>query len=143
MSMDANAGPAVSAMSDGAIFNKRSGKKDRPTTSNTPTRIDATSAPRIEPMPPITMTTNARISISSPMPDSTERIGPAIRPARPARKAPMPKMIVYKRRMLTPNARIIGPLLAPARISIPVLVLEINIYRIAATSKPTAIITNL
>ena len=33
------------------------------------------NAPRIEPMPPITMTTKARISTLSPMPGSTERIG--------------------------------------------------------------------
>ena len=76
------------------VLNNRSGKKERPITSNTPTSIDATTAPRIDPMPPITMTTNARISISSPIPDSTERIGPAIRPARPARKEPIPKIIV-------------------------------------------------
>ena len=113
-------------MSDDTTCNSRSGRNDRPTTSNTPTRIEATSAPLIDPIPPITMTTNAIISMSSPMPDSTDRIGPAISPAKPARNDPMPKIIVYKRRMFTPSARIIGPLLAPARISMPVRVLEMK-----------------
>ena len=97
--MEASAGPAVSAMSDDTTCNSRSGRNDRPTTSNTPTRIEATSAPQIDPIPPNTMTTNAIISISSPMPDSTDRIGPASSPAKPARNDPMPKIIVYKRRI--------------------------------------------
>ena len=141
--MEARAGPAVSAISDDTTFKSKSGKNDLPTTSNTPTSIEAISAPRIEPIPPITMTTNAMISISSPIPDSTERIGPAISPAKPARNDPMPNMIVYKSRIFTPKARIIGPLLAPARINIPVRVLEMKKKRNKATNSPTPIIISL
>src|SRR5205809_395939 len=43
-----------------------------------PTRRAATKAPRIEPMPPITMTTKAEMRTLSPIPDSTVKIGPAM-----------------------------------------------------------------
>ena len=94
MSIEDKAGPAVSATSEDVKLSMSAGSVDRPTTSNTPTKMDATKAPRIDPMPPITMTTKARISMSSPMPDSTEISGAAISPAKPAKKAPMPNMIV-------------------------------------------------
>ena len=66
------------------------GAKERPSVSTRPTSSAATKAPRIEPMPPITMTTKARISTLSPMPGSTERIGATIAPAKPASMAPKP-----------------------------------------------------
>ena len=53
-----------------------------------PTRREPTRAPRIEPIPPMTMTTKVRIRICSPMPTWTETSGPAIAPAKPARTAP-------------------------------------------------------
>ena len=43
-----------------------------------PTMIAATNAPRIEPMPPMMMTTKARIRMFSPMPICTVRIGACI-----------------------------------------------------------------
>ena len=94
MSIEDKAGPAVSATSEDINFSISAGSVDRPTISNTPTKMDATKAPRIDPMPPITMTTKARISMSSPMPDSTDMRGAAIKPANPAKNAPMPNMIV-------------------------------------------------
>ncbi len=41
----------------------------------------AMKAPRIEPMPPMTMTTKARMRMLSPMPGSTEMIGAIMMPA--------------------------------------------------------------
>ena len=72
-----------------------------------------------EPMPPMTMTTKARISTLSPMPGSTERIGAAITPAKPASMAPKPKTSMNRRRISTPSAATIGALVAPARTSMP------------------------
>lgn len=126
MSIEDKAGPTVSATSEDVKLSMSAGSVDRPTTSNTPTKMDATKAPRIDPIPPMTITTKAKINMSSPMPDSTEMRGAAIRPASPAKNAPMPKIIVYSKRILTPKARTMGPLLAPARMSIPVRVLEMN-----------------
>ena len=59
-----------------------------------PTMIAATNAPRIEPMPPMMMTTKARIRMFSPMPICTVRIGACIRPAKPASAAPSPNTSV-------------------------------------------------
>ena len=90
--------------------------------STRPTRSAARKAPRIEPMPPMTMTTKARISTLSPMPGSTDRIGATIAPAKPASIAPKPKTSVNRSRMLTPSAETIGALVAPARTSMPMRV---------------------
>ena len=49
------------------IFNNV-GKKARPAVSTKPTSSAPTKAPRIEPMPPITIHTSTRIRICSPMP---------------------------------------------------------------------------
>jgi len=70
-------------------------------------------------MPPITMTTNARMSTVSPMPGSTEMIGAIMMPAKPASMVPKPKTIMNRRRILTPRAETIGASVAPARTSIP------------------------
>jgi hypothetical protein len=51
----------------------------------------AMKAPRIEPMPPMMITTKARIKMFSPMPICTVRIGACINPASPASAAPRPK----------------------------------------------------
>ena len=67
---------------------KAIGSRKRPRVSVTPTRIAPTSAPLIEPMPPITTTTKAMISTGSPMPTCTDWIGPISAPARPASAAP-------------------------------------------------------
>ena len=54
---------------------KAIGSRKRPSVSVTPTRMAPTSAPLIEPMPPMTMTTKARISTGSPMPTCTDCSG--------------------------------------------------------------------
>jgi hypothetical protein len=70
-------------------------------------------------MPPITITTKARIRMLSPMPGSTERIGATIAPAKPASMAPKPNTIMKSLWMLTPSADTMEALLAPARTSMP------------------------
>ena len=94
-------------------------------------------APRMEPMPPMTMTTKVRMRMDSPMPDSTARMGPALTPARPASSAPSPKTRVYRSLMFTPRAPIISRLNAPARMRMPKRVRVNSRYRNTATSAPT------
>jgi hypothetical protein len=53
-------------------------------------------APRIEPMPPVTITTSVRMRMGSPMPGCTETMGPAMRPARPASAAPSAKTTEFE-----------------------------------------------
>ena len=93
-------------------------------------------------MPPTMITTRVWISTFSPMPDWTEKIGPAISPARPANAAPRPKIAMFSRRMLTPRAETISGCVAPARISMPIRVRLISQYKNAATPRPTAMIAN-
>ena len=64
------------------------GKNIPPRVSVRPTRILPIRAPFTEPMPPITITTKARMSTGSPIPTSTDCIAPTNAPARPANAAP-------------------------------------------------------
>ena len=73
---------------------RRIGRRKRPRVSVTPTRMAPTSAPLIEPMPPMTTTTKAMMRTGSPMPTWTDWIGPISAPARPARAAPRAKTMV-------------------------------------------------
>src|SRR4030095_6043483 len=71
ISIEASAGPALLA-ADGPIIVLSIGlRKARPSVSTMPTTTAPTSAPRIEPVPPITMTTNTWMRISSPRPGRT------------------------------------------------------------------------
>ena len=85
-----NAVAAVEAAVALSILRSRSGRKARPSVSIKPTKIAARKAPRIEPMPPITMMTKARIRMFSPIPIWTVKMGACISPARPASAAPSP-----------------------------------------------------
>ncbi len=87
--------------------------------STRPIRSAETNAPRIEPMPPMTITTKARMRIWSPMPGSTERIGATMMPAKPASIAPKPKTSMKSRRMSTPSAETMPGCVEPARTSMP------------------------
>ena len=62
--------------------------------SVTPTKIEPTKAPFIDPMPPITITTKAKIKIGYPIPTSTDCMAPIIAPESPARAAPKAKTTV-------------------------------------------------
>jgi len=115
-------GPAVEAAAGLNTIRSKSGKNARPSVSIKPTKIAATIAPRIEPMPPMTVMTKARIRMFSPIPICTVRIGACISPARPASAAPSPNTSVYSSLMFTPSAPTISRLLAPARINIPMRV---------------------
>ena len=92
---------------------------ERPSVSTSPISSAAMNAPRIEPMPPMTMTTNARIRTLSPMPGSTDKIGAIITPAKAASMVPKPNTIMNRRRISTPSAETICALVAPARTSMP------------------------
>ncbi len=113
------------------------GTKVRPAVSTTPTNIAPKNAPRIEPMPPMTMTTNAKIKILSPMPTCTANKGPSMPPAMAHRAAPTPNTAVNKRVTLLPMAKAISRLAAPARTCMPTRVRVISTYKNKATAKPT------
>ena len=66
----------------------KSAKNTLPKVSTKPTSSEASSAPVIEPMPPITTTTNQMISTLAPMFGYTEDIGAAIIPASAANATP-------------------------------------------------------
>ena len=120
--MEASAGPTVRAGAGPMTRRRMSTENERPSVSTSPISRAAIKAPRIEPMPPMTMTTKARIRTVSPIPGSTERIGATMMPAKPASIAPKPKTIMNRRRISTPSAETILALLAPARTSMPVRV---------------------
>ena len=90
--------------------------------STSPTSSAATKAPRIEPMPPMTTTTNARISIGSPIPTCTASSGAVIIPAKPASAAPRAKVSENSIPIFTPRPCTIRRLAAPARMSMPMRV---------------------
>src|SRR5207302_1197846 len=73
--MEATAGPAALANCGGRNRLKKSGRNARPLVSTMPTSSAPTNAPRTEPMPPITITTKARIRMFSRMPTCTAKIG--------------------------------------------------------------------
>ncbi|MNS90163.1 hypothetical protein D3C72_1242000 [compost metagenome] len=100
----------------------------------------AISVPRTEPMPPTTITTSARISTGSPMPDCTDRIGPASAPATPASTDPSRNSSVFSRSTLAPSTLAMGALLAPARISMPKRVRWIRNHAPTATRAPIPMI---
>ena len=90
------------------------------------------NAPFIEPMPPITMTTNATMMIWLPMPIDASVIGAIIIPARPASTAPMTNTIENSKPILIPRALIMVRFEAPARMRIP------NRVRVTRTNRPNA-----
>ena len=71
MSIEARAGPAASAAGGEMKWPSRGLRNARPMVSTMPTTSAPTSAPRIEPMPPMTITTSTWMRISSPMPGCT------------------------------------------------------------------------
>src|SRR5947209_20555529 len=73
------------------IPSTNSGKPMAPKARVKPMRIAAISAPRIEPMPPITVTMKLSIRIDRPMPGVSVLVGAARAPAIPASTLPTPK----------------------------------------------------
>ena len=74
----------------------------RPTVSIMPTSSEPTSAPRIEPMPPITITSKAGMRMLSPMPTLTASSGPSNAPASAQARAERAKTKVNRGWMRTP-----------------------------------------
>ncbi|MCY1364079.1 hypothetical protein D9M69_508690 [compost metagenome] len=118
------------------------GSSTLPKVSTRPTMSAATSAPRTEPMPPMTTTTKHMISTELPMPGYTLEMGEAIMPAMAARATPSANTTPWIRRMLMPRASVISRLKAPARIFMPRRVFEIRRYRPSASATHTAEITS-
>src|SRR5438105_2634557 len=115
-----------------------SAKKTLPKVSTKPTSSEATSAPVIEPMPPITTTTKQMISTLAPMPGYTDDMGAAIMPASAASATPPANTMRYSRVMSMPSPRAMSRLLAPARIIMPRRVRLTTQYRPQATSTQAA-----
>ncbi len=92
--MEASADPTPVARDGSITVPKAAGSRNLPSVSVMPTRSAPTSAPRIEPMPPITITTKARISTGSPIPTCTDWSVPTSAPASPASAAPSAKTSV-------------------------------------------------
>src|SRR5436190_17961785 len=115
-----------------------SAKNTLPKVSTTPTSSDATSAPVIEPMPPITTTTKQTISTLDPMPGYTEDIGAAIMPASAASATPPANTTRYRSLISMPRPRTMSRLLAPARIIIPSRVRLTTQYSAPATTMQAA-----
>ena len=93
-------------------------------------------------MPPMTITTKARMRMFSPMPTCTARMGPSIAPATAHSAAPKPNTSVNNRLMSTPMAVAISRFEAPARTSMPVRVRVTRKYSSTATTSPTPMISS-
>src|SRR5256885_3780630 len=87
MEIAASVGPTLDATAGENTWRSSMGKKARPAVSTMPTSRAPTRAPRMEPMPPMTMHTSTRIRMSSPMPTCTEVMGPSSAPATAASMA--------------------------------------------------------
>ena len=113
----------------------------RPAVSTNPTNNAPKKAPRIEPIPPITITTKAKIKILSPIPTCTARSGPSIPPATAHSAAPTPNTAVNKPCTWLPIAIAMSRFAAPARTCIPTRVRVMSTYNNKATNKPTPIMS--
>ncbi|MNV60127.1 hypothetical protein D3C71_1525810 [compost metagenome] len=140
MAMAASVGPTLEATAGEKTWRSSMGRKARPAVSTMPTSKAPTKAPRIEPMPPMTMHTSTRIRISSPMPTCTEVIGPSSAPATAASMAPSTNTPRNSRGTRTPIKVAIWRLEAPARTSTPARVRVTNQYRPAAAATPNTMI---
>ena len=87
--------------------------------ASTPTRKPATTAPAIEPMPPMTTTANAKMMSSLPINGETFRIGAARTPPSAASATPKPNTGVTQRSTLIPSARVSSGRSVAARTIIP------------------------
>src|SRR4030095_9255489 len=94
---------STSAISRYTPMPDSSAKKTLPNVSTKPTSSEATSAPVMEPMPPITTTTKQMMSTLDPMPGYTDDIGAAIMPASAASATPPAKTMRYSRWMSMPR----------------------------------------
>ena len=138
--MAASVGPTLDATAGENTWRSSMGRKARPAVSTMPTSKAPTKAPRIEPMPPMTIQTSTRIRISSPMPTCTEVIGPSSAPATAASMAPSANTPRNNSGTRTPISVAICRLDAPARTSTPARVRVTNQYRPSAAATPKAMI---
>src|SRR5437899_2822228 len=113
------------------------GRSTLPKVSARPTSSAPKKAPLIEPIPPITTTTNERMRTFSPIPGYTVVSGAASIPARPASAVPALKTIANRRRTSIPSASTISAFEAPARTRMPKRVLR-TIWRMATPMQTQA-----
>ena len=137
--MAASVGPTLDATAGENTWRSSMGRKARPAVSTMPTSKAPTKAPRIEPMPPMTIQTSTRIRISSPMPTCTEVIGPSSAPATAASMAPSANTPRNSSGTRTPISVAICRLDAPARTSTGGVRVT-NQYRPSAAATPKAMI---
>src|ERR1700682_1833950 len=96
-----------------------SGKPSDPKERIMPISRAPINAPRIEPMPPITVTMKDSISTENPMPGVSERTGAASAPASPASMPPSANTPPWMRPVLMPSADTMPGLCAAARFTLP------------------------
>ncbi len=89
------------------------------TLESTPTVKPATTAPAIDPMPPITTTAKVRMIASPPMRGETLRMGAASTPASAASATPNAKTPVTQRSIGMPSARVSSGRSVAARTTMP------------------------
>ena len=140
--IDASAGPAALAHCGGSASRSSCCSSVRPRVSTVPTSKAPMSAPRIEPMPPITTTTKARIRMFSPIPTCTASSGASRLPATAHKPAPRPNTSVNSRPTFTPMAALMSRLAAPARTSAPIRVFCTSRYSSSAVARPTPMINS-
>src|SRR5439155_8884509 len=97
---------STTAISAKATTFSSAGLKTAARLASTPTRNPATTAPAIEPIPPMTTTANAKMMSSLPMSGETFRMGAASTPPSAASATPKPNTGVTQRSTLIPSARV-------------------------------------
>src|SRR5437899_653225 len=107
------------AISANATTFSSAGLKKAARLASTPTRNPATTAPAIEPIPPMTTTANAKMMSSLPISGETLRIGAARTPPSAASMTPKPNTGVTQRSTLIPSARVSSGRSVAARTIIP------------------------
>src|SRR5262249_18019023 len=120
-----------------------SGKNVIPNSRTMPTRRAPTSAPSRLPRPPITTTTKARISASTPMPSTAPCCGTTTAPPRPAMKQPRLNAWTYTRLPLPPRAEARRMFWEVARSTTPNWVRYTKAQIPAAARPPTTMTTRL
>ena len=107
--------------------------------ASTPTRNPATTAPAIEPIPPMTTTANAKMMSSLPIRGETFRMGAASTPPSAASATPKPNTGVTQRSTLIPSARVSSGRSVEARTIIPSRVLSMTYHTAMHTTIEEAI----
>src|SRR6267143_1833484 len=129
----------TTAISANATTFSSAGLKMAARLASTPTRNPATTAPAIEPIPPMTTTAKAKMMSSLPMSGETFRIGAARTPPSAASATPKPNTAVTHRSTLIPSARVRSGRSVAARTIIPIRVRSMAYHTATQTTIENAI----